>query len=84
MSQALLTIFVESSLGASRQDSDSARRSLMNRSRATRPSPQTPRAASRRSSCETFELQSQSGLDSAGRAAEIGNLLSQARLEPRS
>ena len=30
-----------------------------------------------------IELQSQSGLDSAGRAAEIGNLLSQARLELR-
>ena len=81
--QALLTIFVESSLGASRQDSDSARRFLDEQIKSYEA--KLTDAEGRLKACKlrNIELQSQSGLDSAGRAAEIGNLLSQARLELR-
>ena len=81
--QALLTIFVESSLGASRQDSDSARRFLDEQIKSYEAKLTDAEGRLKAFKLRNIELQSQSGLDSAGRAAEIGNLLSQARLELR-
>jgi polysaccharide chain length determinant protein (PEP-CTERM system associated) len=81
--QALLTIFVESSLGASRQDSDSARRFLDEQIKSYEAKLTDAEGRLKAFKLRNIELQSQSGLDSAGRAAEIGNVLSQARLELR-
>ncbi|MDD2711647.1 MAG: GNVR domain-containing protein [Simplicispira sp.] len=81
--QALLTIFVESSLGASRQDSDSARRFLDDQIKSYETKLTEAEGRLKEFKLRNIELQSQNGLDSAGRAAEIGNLLSQARLELR-
>lgn len=81
--QALLTIFVESSLGASRQDSDSARRFLDEQIKSYETKLTEAEERLKDFKLRNIELQSQNGLDSAGRAAEIGSLLSQARLELR-
>lgn len=79
--QALLTIFVESSLGASRQDSDSARRFLDEQIKGYEAKLTEAEGRLKDFKLRNIEMQSQNGLDSAGRAAEVGNLLSQARLE---
>lgn len=81
--QTLLTIFVESSLGATRQDSDSARRFLDDQIKSYEAKLTQAEGRLKEFKLRNIELQSQSGLDSAGRAAEVGNLLSQARLELR-
>lgn len=79
--QALLTIFVESSLGATRQDSDSARRFLDDQIKSYEAKLTEAESRLKEFKLRNIELQSQTGLDSAGRAAEVGTLLSQARLE---
>lgn len=81
--QALLTIFVESSLGATRQDSDSARRFLDEQIKSYETKLAEAEGRLKAFKLRNIELQSQNGLDSAGRAAEIDNLLSQARLDLR-
>lgn len=81
--QALLTIFVESSLGATRQDSDSARRFLEEQIKSYEAKLTDAEGRLKAFKLRNIELQSKSGLDSAGRTAEIVNLLSQARLELR-
>lgn len=81
--QTLLTIFVESSLGATRQDSDSARRFLDDQIKSYEAKLTEAEGRLKEFKLRNIELQSQNGLDSAGRAAEVGNLLSQARLELR-
>lgn len=81
--QALLTIFVESSLGATRQDSDSARRFLEEQIKSYEAKLTDAEGRLKAFKLRNIELQSTAGLDSAGRAAEIANLLSQARLELR-
>ena len=81
--QALLTIFVESSLGATRQDSDSARRFLDEQIKNYEAKLTEAEGRLKVFKLRNIEMQSQSGLDSAGRAAEVGNLLNQARLELR-
>ncbi|WP_027994492.1 XrtA system polysaccharide chain length determinant [Simplicispira psychrophila] len=81
--QTLLTIFVESSLGATRQDSDSARRFLDEQIKSYEAKLTQAEGRLKEFKLRNIELQSQNGLDSAGRAAEVGNLLSQARLELR-
>lgn len=81
--QSLLTIFVESSLGGSKTDSDSARRFIEE---------QIKNYESRLAEAETrlkdfrlrnIEMQSQGGLDMVGRMAEISSTLNQARLDLR-
>lgn len=79
--QALLTIFVESSLGATRQDSDSARKFLNDQIKNYEAKLTEAEGRLKEFKLRNIEMQSQAGLDSAGRAAEIGTLLSQARLE---
>lgn len=79
--QALLTIFVESSLGATRQDSDSARRFLDDQIKNYEVKLTEAESRLKEFKLRNIEMQSQTGLDSAGRAAEVGTLLSQARLE---
>ena len=81
--QALLTIFVESSLGATRQDSDSARRFLDDQIKTYEAKLTEAEGRLKAFKLRNIEMQSQSGLDSAGRAAEVGSLLSQARLDLR-
>ena len=81
--QTLLTIFVESSLGATRQDSDSARRFLDDQIKSYEAKLTQAEGRLKEFKLRNIELQSQNGLDSAGRAAEVGHLLSQARLELR-
>ena len=81
--QALLTIFVESSLGATRQDSDSARRFLDEQIKSYETKLAEAESRLKAFKLRNIEMQSQNGLDSAGRAAEIDNLLSQARLDLR-
>ena len=81
--QALLTIFVESSLGATRQDSDSARRFLDEQIKNYEAKLTEAEGRLKAFKLRNIEMQSQNGLDSAGRAAEVDNLLSQARLDLR-
>ena len=81
--QALLTIFVESSLGASRQDSESARRFLDEQIKAYEAKLSEAEGRLKAFKLRNIEMQSEAGLDSAGRAAEIDRALSQARLELR-
>lgn len=81
--QALLTIFVESSLGATRQDSDSARRFIEEQIKSYETKLTEAEGRLKEFKLRNIEMHSQSGLDSAGRAAEVGNTLSQARLELR-
>ena len=79
--QALLTIFVESSLGATRQDSDSARRFLDDQIKNYEVKLTEAESRLKEFKLRNIEMQSQTGLDSAGRAAEVVTLLNQARLE---
>lgn len=81
--QSLLTIFVESSLGASRQDSDSARRFLDEQIKSYEAKLTEAEGRLKEFKLRNLQMQSQAGLDSAGRAAEIANMLSQARLDLR-
>lgn len=81
--QALLAIFVESSLGASRQDSDSARRFLDEQIKSYEAKLTEAEGRLKAFKLRNIQMQSQAGLDSVERAAEIGNKLSQARLELR-
>lgn len=79
--QALLTIFVESSLGATRKDSDSAKRFLDDQIKSYEAKLTEAEGRLKEFKLRNIDLQSQTGLDSAGRAAEVSTLLSQARLE---
>ena len=81
--QSLLTIFVESSLGATRQDSDSARRFLEEQIKSYEAKLTDAESRLKEFKLRNIEMQSKTGLDSAGRAAELGNTLSEARLELR-
>ena len=81
--QALLTIFVESSLGAARQDSDSARRFLDEQIKSYEAKLTEAEGRLKEFKLRNIQMQSQAGLDSVERAAEIGNKLSEARLELR-
>lgn len=81
--QALLTIFVESSLGATRQDSDSARRFLDEQIKSYEAKLADAEGRLKAFKLRNIEMESQNGLDSAGRVAEIDNQLSQARLDLR-
>lgn len=81
--QSLLAIFVESSLGASRQDSDSARRFLDEQIKNYETKLTEAEGRLKEFKLRNIQMHSEAGLDSAGRAAENANMLSQARLELR-
>lgn len=81
--QSLLTIFVESSLGASRQDSEGARRFLNEQIKNYESKLTDAEGRLKDFKLRNIQMESQTGLDAAGRAAEISNMLSQARLDLR-
>lgn len=81
--QALLAIFVESSLGASRQDSDGARRFLDEQIKIYETKLTEAESRLKEFKLRNIQMQSQEGLDSVAQAANIGSQLSQARLELR-
>lgn len=81
--QSLLTIFVESSLGASRQDSEGARRFLNEQIKSYENKLTEAEGRLKDFKLRNIQMESQTGLDAAGRAAEVANLLSQARLDLR-
>lgn len=81
--QALVSIFVESSLGDKRQDSDSARKFIDEQIRGYEKKLQEAENRLKEFKLRNIELQTADGKDSLGRLAENSNLLSQARLELR-
>lgn len=81
--QALLTIFVESSMGVSRQDSDSARRFLAEQIKSYEAKLTEAESRLKDFKLRNIQMQSKEGLDSIERASEIGGMLSQAKLELR-
>lgn len=81
--QALVSIFVESSLGDKRQDSESARKFIDEQIKGYEKKLQEAETRLKEFKLRNMDLQSGEGKDSLGRLAENGNLLSQARLELR-
>jgi polysaccharide chain length determinant protein (PEP-CTERM system associated) len=79
--QALMTIFVESSLGDSKNDSDSARRFIEDQIGSYEVKLSEAEARLKDFRLRNIDLQSEGGLDLAGRMAENAALLNQARLE---
>lgn len=81
--QALVSIFVESSLGDKRSDSDSARKFIDEQIRNYEKKLQEAENRLKDFKLRNIELQSGDGKDSLGRLADTNALLSQARLELR-
>lgn len=81
--QALVSIFVESSLGDKRQDSDSARKFIDEQIRNYEKKLQEAESRLKAFKLRNIELQSGDGKDSLGRLADTNSQLSQARLELR-
>lgn len=81
--QSMLTIFVESSLGDSKSDSDSARRFIEDQIKNYEAKLSEAESRLKEFRLRNIDLQAQGGLDMAGRIAEIGSTLNQARLELR-
>jgi polysaccharide chain length determinant protein (PEP-CTERM system associated) len=81
--QALLTIFVESSLGDTKSDSEGARRFIEEQIKNYEARLTEAESRLKDFRLRNIELQGQGGLDTAGRLAELTNTLSQARLELR-
>jgi polysaccharide chain length determinant protein (PEP-CTERM system associated) len=81
--QSLLTIFVESSLGDSKSDSDTARRFIEDQIKNYEGKLGEAESRLKEFRLRNIDLQTQGGMDMAGRMSEIGNTLNQARLELR-
>lgn len=81
--QALVSIFVESSLGDKRQDSDSARKFIDEQIHNYEKKLQEAEGRLKEFKLRNIELQSGDGKDSLGRLADTNTQLSQARLELR-
>lgn len=81
--QSLVSIFVESSLGASRKDSDSARVFLDEQIRNFEAKLEEAEARVKEFRLRNLELQSPDGTDVAGRMAALGRQLEDARLQLR-
>jgi polysaccharide chain length determinant protein (PEP-CTERM system associated) len=81
--QALLTIFVESSLGASRTDTDSARRFLDEQIKAYEGKLTEAEARLKDFKLRNIDLQLKGGGDSAARMADLSSQLSDASLQLR-
>lgn len=81
--QALMTIFVESSLGASRTDSDTARRFLDEQIKAYEAKLIEAETRLKEFKLKNIAMQTQGELDAAGRVSDIASSLSAARLELR-
>ena len=81
--QSMLTIFVESSLGDSKSDSDSARRFIEEQIKNYEAKLGEAESRLKEFRLRNIDLQTQGGMDMAGRLSEIGSTLNQARLELR-
>ena len=81
--QSLVTIFVESSLGDTKSDSEGARRFIEEQIKNYEAKLTEAESRLMNFRLRNIELQGQGGLDMAGRMAELSNTLSQARLELR-
>jgi len=81
--QSLLTLFVESSLGTSRNDSDAAKRFLDEQIKAYEARLVESETRLKEFRLRNIEMQAKGDLDMAGRVGEVTNALSQARLELR-
>jgi polysaccharide chain length determinant protein (PEP-CTERM system associated) len=81
--QSLLTIFVESSLGDTKSDSEGARRFIEEQIKNYEAKLTEAESRLKDFRLRNIELQGQGGLDTAGRMAELTATLSQARLELR-
>lgn len=81
--RSLLTIFVESSMGNSKTDSDSARRFIEEQIKNYEGKLTEAETRLKEFRLRNLDMQAQGGLDMAGRMAEITATLSQARLELR-
>jgi polysaccharide chain length determinant protein (PEP-CTERM system associated) len=81
--QSLLTIFVESSLGDTKSDSEGARRFIQEQIKNYEAKLTEAESRLKDFRLRNIELQGQGGLDTASRMAELTSTLSQARLELR-
>jgi polysaccharide chain length determinant protein (PEP-CTERM system associated) len=81
--QSLVTIFVESSLGASKSDSDSARRFLDEQIKGYEGKLTEAETRLKEFKLKNLDLQLQGDGDSVSRISEIGNQMNQASLELR-
>ena len=81
--QSLVSIFVESSLGASRKDTDSAKVFLNEQIKAYEAKLEEAEARLKEFRLRNLDLQTADGRDSATRIGEISKQLEQARLELR-
>ncbi len=79
--QSLMTIFVESSLGDSKSDSDSARRFIEEQIKNYEGRLTEAETRLKEFRLRNIEAQTQGGLDMAGRITEIATTLNQAKLE---
>lgn len=81
--QALVSIFIESSLGDKRQDSDSARKFIDEQIKTYEKKLTEAESRLKEFKLKNIEFETTEGKDSLGRFAETSNLLAQARLELR-
>jgi polysaccharide chain length determinant protein (PEP-CTERM system associated) len=81
--QSLVSIFVESSLGASRKDTDTAKVFINEQIKAYEAKLQAAEARLKEFRLRNIEMQNGEGRDSASRLGELGSQLEQARLELR-
>lgn len=81
--QSLVSIFVESSLGASRKDTDQAKTFLNEQIRSYEAKLEEAEARLKEFRLRNIDLQTSDGRDSASRLADISKQLEQARLELR-
>lgn len=81
--QSLVSIFVESSLGASRKDTDSAKTFLNEQIKTYEAKLEEAEARMKEFRLRNIEMQSPDGKDAAGRVAEIASQLEQAKLALR-
>ena len=81
--QSLVSIFVESSLGASRKDTDSAKTFLSEQIKQYEAKLEEAEARVKEFRLRNIEMQSPDGKDATSRVAESNRLLQQAKLELR-
>ncbi|QHE76730.1 XrtA system polysaccharide chain length determinant [Hydrogenophaga sp. PBL-H3] len=81
--QSLMTVFVESSLGSSKSDSDTARRFVEEQIKNYEARLTEAETRLKEFRLRNLDIQSQGGLDTAGRLGETTNTLNQARLDLR-
>ena len=81
--QSLVSIFVESSLGASRKDSDSAKVFINEQIKSYEAKLNEAEARLKEFRLKNIDIQTAGGQDSASRLGEIGGQLEQAKLELR-